>query len=229
MEELEDKKYNYWALGHIHKRQQVGLTPIYYAGNPQGLKSKETGPKGVYYIDISEFGDTQVEFIETSLSQWMELDVDICGCNSLDHLWTLLKNTISRELLLFNPNSAIPVVYLKGRSQLKSILKKETHITELRESLILELGLPEVLIKTDTLKYNFDLEEILSGDHLLNETLSLIENAGEEHDLLERLSSVELAQNNLVTNEEKVTYMLGLIKDMKSDIIALFMEDHHEN
>ncbi len=89
--------------------------------------------------------------------------------------------------------------------------------------------MPEVLIKTDTLKYNFDLEEILSGDHLLNETLSLIDDVGQEHILFERLSDIELAHNNLVTNEEKVTYMLGLIKDMKSDIIALFMEDHHEN
>ncbi len=54
----------------------------------------------------------------------MELDVDVSDCNSLDQLWTLLNNTITNVLTPFIPHSVIPVVYLKGRSQLKSTFKE---------------------------------------------------------------------------------------------------------
>ena len=41
------KDSDYWALGHIHKRQIVHEKPyIVYPGNIQGRQIKETGEKG---------------------------------------------------------------------------------------------------------------------------------------------------------------------------------------
>lgn len=46
------KRYDYWALGHIHVRQTLNQVPfIGYSGNMQGLNRKETGEKGYYLVE----------------------------------------------------------------------------------------------------------------------------------------------------------------------------------
>ncbi|HCF53736.1 MAG TPA: DNA repair exonuclease, partial [Bacillus sp. (in: Bacteria)] len=45
--ELKEKQFDYWALGHIHKREILSEEPyIIYPGNIQGRHRKETGEKG---------------------------------------------------------------------------------------------------------------------------------------------------------------------------------------
>lgn len=42
--ELKEKQFDYWALGHIHKREILSEEPyIIYPGNIQGRHRKETG------------------------------------------------------------------------------------------------------------------------------------------------------------------------------------------
>lgn len=49
--ELLAKRYDYWALGHIHHRQRLNAQPpVIYAGNPQGRTQQETGTKGAYLV-----------------------------------------------------------------------------------------------------------------------------------------------------------------------------------
>lgn len=48
LEDLNAKLYHYWALGHIHLRQQLSDMPeIHYPGNIQGRHFKEQGEKVV--------------------------------------------------------------------------------------------------------------------------------------------------------------------------------------
>ena len=50
LEDLNQKLYHYWALGHIHERQELSdMPPIYYPGNIQGRHFGEQGPKDVYW------------------------------------------------------------------------------------------------------------------------------------------------------------------------------------
>ena len=49
LKELIDKKFDYWALGHIHKHTILHENPfIVYPGNIQGRNRKEIGEKGCY-------------------------------------------------------------------------------------------------------------------------------------------------------------------------------------
>lgn len=44
--ELKEKQFDYWALGHIHKREILSEEPyIIYSGNIQGRHRKETGER----------------------------------------------------------------------------------------------------------------------------------------------------------------------------------------
>lgn len=52
--ELQAKRYDYWALGHIHHQQALTTTPpIIYAGAIQGRHQNETGTHGFQLVESS--------------------------------------------------------------------------------------------------------------------------------------------------------------------------------
>lgn len=68
--EMLTKRYDYWALGHIHQRQLLHQDPpILYAGNPQGRSSQETGERGAYLV-TSHGRQLVPEFFPTADLLW---------------------------------------------------------------------------------------------------------------------------------------------------------------
>ncbi|WP_099975013.1 metallophosphoesterase family protein [Lactobacillus terrae] len=64
--ELVSKGYDYWALGHIHKREILNQNPyIIYPGDTQGRNQNETGIKGFYLVDMNS-NQVNIEFKESS-------------------------------------------------------------------------------------------------------------------------------------------------------------------
>ncbi|RIO63879.1 metallophosphoesterase family protein [Staphylococcus haemolyticus] len=52
LEDLNQKLHHYWALGHIHERQELSdMPPIHYPGNIQGRHFGEQGPKGCLLVE----------------------------------------------------------------------------------------------------------------------------------------------------------------------------------
>jgi DNA repair exonuclease SbcCD nuclease subunit len=57
IEALVDKGYNYWALGHVHRRELLRSDPpIVFPGNLQGRFFRETGPKGATVVRVGSSG-----------------------------------------------------------------------------------------------------------------------------------------------------------------------------
>jgi DNA repair exonuclease SbcCD nuclease subunit len=78
--ELDDSGFQYWALGHIHKRSEnVGRCTVVMAGNPQGRDINEGGAKSVSLVTVADDGAIAVETRNVSLAQFERLDVDISG------------------------------------------------------------------------------------------------------------------------------------------------------
>ena len=79
---LLEKRYDYWALGHIHKRQQLQKEPpIVYPGNVQGRHRNESGVKGCYDVELAE-GQATLQFVPTSVLVFDELTID---CSEIQH------------------------------------------------------------------------------------------------------------------------------------------------
>ena len=97
VEELVEKEFDYWALGHIHKRQELlGSPPIIYPGNTQGRHRKESGLKGCYYVSLSG-KHADLQFIPTSQIIWEAVKVELQEDESFDDLLTKCR-TIFQEL-----------------------------------------------------------------------------------------------------------------------------------
>jgi len=55
--------YDYWALGHVHLRQQLSVAPaVHYPGNLQGRTPREIGPKGGLLVDLQAPDTPRVGF-----------------------------------------------------------------------------------------------------------------------------------------------------------------------
>lgn len=79
-EQLLAKRYDYWALGHIHLRQIIhSEPPIVYPGNIQGRHRKERGKKGFYDVTLSK-QTASLQFIPVSPITFESLEVD---CSSV--------------------------------------------------------------------------------------------------------------------------------------------------
>lgn len=93
LEKLLDVGMDYWALGHIHKREVLHEDPfIVYSGNIQGLKSNETGPKGCYLIDVSITGKTTLKFIDASPINFMQTTIDITDLKTINDIQEMIRH-----------------------------------------------------------------------------------------------------------------------------------------
>ncbi len=78
-EALLAKRYHYWALGHIHKRQALHENPpIVYPGNLQGRHRNEQGMKGFYEVTI-ENGKATRQFVPASSIVFDTLSISCAG------------------------------------------------------------------------------------------------------------------------------------------------------
>jgi len=78
VEGLQNRGYDYWALGHVHKHEIVHKDPyIVYPGNIQGRHVRETGPKGCTLVTVEEGQICDIQFQVLDVLRWFHLLVDL--------------------------------------------------------------------------------------------------------------------------------------------------------
>ena len=86
---LAQKGYQYWALGHVHRREVVSRDPwIVFPGNLQGRHAREAGPKGCSLVTVENGAVAAVEERHVDVLRWSVCRVDVDGagttCEVLD-------------------------------------------------------------------------------------------------------------------------------------------------
>jgi DNA repair exonuclease SbcCD nuclease subunit len=82
VDELTLKGYDYWALGHIHIRQELARSPwVVFPGNLQGRHAKETGAKGCTMVTVEGRQIVAVEHRVVDVLRWVALEVDVTGAD----------------------------------------------------------------------------------------------------------------------------------------------------
>lgn len=133
IKDLHEKEFDYWALGHIHKRTILSETPpIIYPGNLQGRNKKEVGVKGCYCITLNEL-EAKKEFVATSDVVWEEVSVDAASAQSFQEIFQLCQITIER--------------YRKaGIGTLLTMNLKNVQLDDYQEKRVLDTDLLELLV-----------------------------------------------------------------------------------
>lgn len=95
--DLTAKEFDYWALGHIHKREVLKEDPlIVYPGNIQGRHRKETGEKGCYYVELSP-ANQEMEFISLQNILFTPIKIDVSECTKAYQLENIIQEVLSEE------------------------------------------------------------------------------------------------------------------------------------
>lgn len=103
LQQLQRTPFDYWALGHIHVSTILSsYPPIIYPGNLQGRHRKETGEKGCYYVKMTQ-AETTYEFLSLQQIQFMQTELDITLCQTVDEieqtLLSVIDNTANKKLI----------------------------------------------------------------------------------------------------------------------------------
>lgn len=175
---LRSKGYQYWALGHVHKREEVCRDPwIVFPGNIQGRHIRETGPKGCTLVRVDDGEVTQVEHRDLDVLRWAICEVDVTGGETVDDVYEQVREALQRELDAAEGRPVAARLTLKGTCGAHSRLhaEREHWIQEYR-AMATGLGgagmwLEKVSIKT---KPPVSADEVLERDDALSGLLRAI-------------------------------------------------------
>jgi DNA repair exonuclease SbcCD nuclease subunit len=96
LQDLVSKKYHYWALGHIHKRQILS-DGIAYAGSLQGVRRSETQKKGGWLVTIAP-SKTELHFLPFSSLEFRNLHLNIDSSSHAPSLYNQLKQHLIQAI-----------------------------------------------------------------------------------------------------------------------------------
>lgn len=92
--DFERSDFDYWALGHIHKREILKKEPyVVYPGNIQGRHIKELDAKGCYEVNIKQTG-VNTKFLSLAPIEFKELSLDISKCQNIYELQQVIENKL---------------------------------------------------------------------------------------------------------------------------------------
>jgi DNA repair exonuclease SbcCD nuclease subunit len=139
--ELGTMGFDYWALGHVHKRQVHGQNPwVVIPGIPQGRDIGEAGPQSATLIDIDD-GKVSIDVIPTSAVEFASVSVDCTGCTSDDDLRTLLRRSLSEFADQLTSDTAILRVTLTGATPRHWQIRRDAETwTQSVQDIALETG-----------------------------------------------------------------------------------------
>lgn len=77
LEKLIQSGYDYWALGHIHDRQDLSCEGVHieFPGNLQGRSMRETGPKGCTLVTVADDHSVFTRFEALDVVRWEEISI----------------------------------------------------------------------------------------------------------------------------------------------------------
>jgi DNA repair protein SbcD/Mre11 len=216
VQELLDIDFSYWALGHIHKQEQLTLDPpIIYAGNPQGRNRKEQGEKGCVLVSL-EAGKSDTRFITTCDVYWEKpvlLQKDIRSFDDLletcrEQMESLRKDNGAVMAELFIKASSFPEELVVKEAELLEILQEEEeHRTDFVWPFSLTLLMPDTFHFDSSNPLFKEIKQQSMQDDLINNAVKPLFN----HIVARKYLDEALEEEKELLLEEAETLLFQLI------------------
>jgi len=121
--------FNYWALGHIHKRSAVeGACAIVMPGIPQGRDINEAGSKSVTLVTIQDDRSIQIEERTTSIAQFERAVVDASGITDWRELVSAIARTLEKERSGAVSDQLVTRLRIEGSTQLAWRIRRDADL-----------------------------------------------------------------------------------------------------
>ncbi|MDK9709445.1 MAG: DNA repair exonuclease [Desulforhopalus sp.] len=164
--ELQGKGYDYWALGHVHRREIVASEPwIVFPGNLQGRHIKEEGSKGATLVRVEDGRVVEVQERPLDVLRWTLCRVDLSDCDSMEGVYLAVRQGFIRERDRADGRALALRLVLTGDCQVHGrLLARTAELTAEFRGIAVGLGdiwLEQVRFAT---RRKAELAEYLDGD-----------------------------------------------------------------
>jgi len=190
VEDLRAAPVGYWALGHIHLRNDnnsLGDGRWWaYSGNLQGrnFKPAECHPKGALLVTLNRNGFDAPKFVTCDTIRFINIKIDVSEIDEIDECSTLMIHEISKEAKSLVDKRLVVRVELIGRSSLHREIRVQVENGKMRTLFISlfasELGSSLVTGITSTVKPTYDLDELRQEETLIGNTLRILDQMSDE-------------------------------------------------
>ncbi|MHB8439351.1 MAG: metallophosphoesterase family protein [Acidimicrobiales bacterium] len=128
VETLRGKGYDYWALGHVHQREEVHADPwIVFPGNLQGRHAREAGPKGATLVTLRAKEVEAVEALALDDVRWHRCVLDAAELAGVDDVLAAISDRFASIADEEGGRLAAARVTLVGASSAHEELWRDPH------------------------------------------------------------------------------------------------------
>ena len=230
---LRSKGYQYWALGHVHKREEVSRDPwIVFPGNIQGRHIREIGPKGCTLVTVDGGEIVEVAHRDLDVMRWSIRELDVSATETVDDIYEQVREGLQLALDAAEgrPVAVRLVLYGACSAHLKLHAERERWIQEYR-ALATGLGgagiwLEKISIKTrpvvstdEVLERDDALSGLLRAIHDMDLDSSALDGLADEMSVLRQKLPAELLAGDDPFDPANPEFLKETLEDIKELLV----------
>ena len=119
LDDLVNKGYDYWALGHVHRFEAVFRDPpVVFPGCIQGRHIRETGAKGCVLVRVRDGSPPEISRHDIDVIRWERVTVDLSAAMSIDETLQRFQTAVEAALDRNDPKPMVARVEFVGETDL---------------------------------------------------------------------------------------------------------------
>lgn len=192
IDDMKEKGYDYWALGHIHLREALHEKEpvILFPGNIQGRHIKETGDKGCTLVTVEDGAIQSLTHLSLDVLRWELCEVEASDLESFDEIMDKAREVLEQKYQHADGRFLAVRFRIHGATKVHQelIVNKEHFINNIR-SLSLEVGLGDVWVEKVKIETSrmINIEELKEQHTPIAAILDFIKVVGIDEDILNEL------------------------------------------
>ena len=194
LNDLVNKGYDYWALGHVHQAQVLNERPhIVFPGNLQGRHVRETGAKGASLVTVEGGEVMDLVTLHSDVVRWSLVPVDMENASNIGEAVDRVRHAIENAVATFADGRLLACrIQLRGRTEIHGqLLAAEDRLLAEARSSALGLGedtawVEKVVIATESV---LSPETLAEREDAIGELQRMLQEAGKDADLLHEIET----------------------------------------
>jgi DNA repair exonuclease SbcCD nuclease subunit len=192
IDDMKEKGYDYWALGHIHLREALHEKDpvILFPGNIQGRHIKETGDKGCTLVIVEDGSIQSLTHLSLDVLRWELCEVDASGLESIDEILDKAREVLEQKYQDVDGRFLAVRFRIYGATKVhQELIVEKDHFTNNIRSLSLEVGLGDVWVEKVKIETSrmINIEELKEQHTPIAVILDFIKDVGNDDDRLSEL------------------------------------------
>lgn len=234
VDDLKEKGYDYWALGHVHQREMLHEKDpvILFPGNIQGRHIRERGEKGCSIVEVENGAIQSVSHHPLDVLRWELCEINIDGMETIDEVMDGVRDALGEMYKKSDGRLLAARLRLHGKTKLHQelVTHKEHYMNNFRSAAI-EMGAGDIWIEKVIMDTSYgSVDEQAINDHapvsfIMDYIDQMMEDDEEMEELLGHFQDIKQALPYHVVQEEEgfdfsdPSFIKNRIEDVKALIL----------